>query len=104
MSRTTVYAKPDKQSIDEAIGVFEAAMLSNGYRHMIYKGEELWSIGDAVLSGMQCFAYMFDDKTMVIQGWISDALGNESDLNGFIGMIPKKKMKQILQAIVDRIN
>ncbi len=104
MSRTTVYAKMSILSVDEAISVFDAMMTTNGYRHVIYKGEDLWSAGDAVFSGLRCFSYMFDDKNMIIQGWIADALGNESNLDGFVGMIPKKKMKQILQAIVERIN
>ncbi|MBR3643437.1 MAG: hypothetical protein IKN57_08025 [Parasporobacterium sp.] len=104
MSRTMMRARLNNKSVDEAISVFEAMMAANGYRHIEYKGEEMWSSGDPVLSGMRCFTYMFEENTMVIQGWIKDVLGIESDLNGFAGMLPKKKMKKILESIIMRID
>lgn len=70
-----------------------------GYEQKLVKGEQCWSKGDGVLLQRQNFGIVFGENEIVLQAWMGDAILGESDLSGFIGKVPKKKMKKLLDEI-----
>lgn len=78
-------------------------MRENKYENKMIKGENVWAKGDGVIMLRQCFAISFSENSVLLQAWVSDAIAGESDLTGFMGKVPKKKMKGILSEIESRI-
>ena len=71
---------------------------SHGYVEKLVKNERCWSKGDSVMIKRQNFAMVLTGYEILLQAWLDDAVTGESDLEGFVAVIPKKKMKKILEA------
>ena len=100
MSRTIINIPVTRAYNPNAVyKVFADILLANGYEQKIIKGEQCWSKGDGVILKQQNFAIIFSNNQITLQGWMGDALTGESSLNGFVAIIPKKKMKKILEQI-----
>jgi hypothetical protein len=103
MSRTSIEVAFNGKSVDDILKIFESEMIKNKYENQIIKGENVWAKGDGVLLLRQCFSVSFTESTVILQGWTGDALLGESELKGFMGSAVKKKMRAIMDSIVNKI-
>lgn len=103
MSRTTIEIPMKTNNVDEVLHIVAMKMESAGYQQKIVDGETVWSKGDGVMMKMQCVGAVFTGKSVVIQGWMKDAITGESDLEGFVAMLPKKKLKKLIDEICNTI-
>lgn len=103
MSRTTIEIPMKTNNVDEVLQIIAMKMESVGYQQKIVDGETVWSKGDGVMMKMQCVGAIFTGKSVVIQGWMKDAITGESNLEGFVAMLPKKKLKKLIDEIVNTI-
>lgn len=99
MSRTTIEVSMKTSSIDEVLHIFATKLEPAGFNQKIVDGETVWAKGDGVMIAMQCVKVVFTEKSVLIQGWMKDAVIGESKLEGFIGMLPKKKLKGLMDEI-----
>ncbi|MBQ6569955.1 MAG: hypothetical protein IJL87_06840 [Clostridia bacterium] len=103
MSRTTIEIPMKTNNVDEVLNIIAMKMGSAGYKQKIVDGETVWAKGDGVILKMQCVGAVFTGKSVVIQGWMKDAVTGESSLDGFVAMLPKKKMKKQIDDICNQI-
>lgn len=103
MARTSMEIAFNGKSIDEITRIFESAMLQNKYSNQIIKGENVWAKGDGVIVQRQCFSISFTENSVILQGWMGDAIMGESALTGFMACFPKKKMRSIMESIASQI-
>lgn len=103
MSRTTIEIPMKTNNIDAVLHIVSTKMESAGYQQKIIDGETVWSKGDGVIGIMQCVGVVFAEKSLIIQGWMKDAVMGESDLEGFLAILPKKKLKKLIDAICNTI-
>ena len=99
MKRTTKEVLMRTNKVDEVLEIISAKLEGSGYEKKIIDDETVWSKGDGVVVKMQCFGAVFTGKSVILQGWLKDAITGESDLEGFVGLLPKKKMKGILEEL-----
>lgn len=98
MARTSIRIPVTKEyNADHIIQVFSNILSRNGYQQKFIKGEQCWSKGDGVILKQQNFGIVFSNTEIILEGWLGDAITGESDLNGFVAMVPKKKMKKLLE-------
>lgn len=98
MPRTNIIIPVTKNyDVNAVQNIFARIVSSNGYKEKIIKGEQCWSKGDGVVLKQQNFGIIFSKTEITLQGWLGDAIAGESNLDGFVGMLPKKKMKKILE-------
>ena len=102
--RTTIEISMNQKSVDEVIQIVETVMRANNFQKKLLEGEEVWMKGDGVIVLMQCFGLCFKENSVLLQGWVKDALMGESELKGFAGSLPKKKMRKIMDEIASRVN
>ncbi len=103
MSRTTIEVPMKTNSIDEVLRIVKTRLELDGFQEKIVDGDTLWVKGDGVIAKMQCVSTVFTVKSVVIQAWMKDAMTGESDLEGFVAMLPKKKLKKALEEISNAI-
>ena len=98
MPRTSITIRVTKDyDVNAVQNVFARIVSSNGYKEKIIKGEQCWSKGDGVVLKQQNFGIIFSKTEITLQGWMGDAITGESNLDGFVAMLPKKKMKKSLE-------
>lgn len=104
MARTTITI-PAAEGFDVrmVISVFSKIVASYGYEEKVIKGEPCWSKGDGIIAKQQNFDIVIGQREILIQGWMNDAVTGESDLDGFVAAVPKKKMKGILEELETEI-
>jgi len=102
--RTTIEIPLRRRSVDEAISIIDRILNSYGFQKKILEGEEVWLKGDGVIVVLQCFAVCFKENSLLLQGWIKDAITGEAELKGFRGALPKKKMRTIMDSIENEIS
>ena len=102
MSRTTIEVSMKTNNVDEVLHIITTKMESAGYQQKIVDGETVWAKGDVMLQ-MQCVGAVFTGKSVVIQGWMRDVIMGESNLEGFYGRFPKKKLKNLIDEICTTI-
>lgn len=103
MSRTTIEIPMKTNNVDEILRIIAMKMGTAGYQQKIVDGETVWVKGDGVIMKMQCVGAVFTENSVVIQGWMKDAITGESNLEGFVAMLPKKKLKRLIDEICDEI-
>lgn len=89
------------RSVDEVYRTFSMIMTQNGYENKLVNGENVWSKGDGIIEPRQCFSIIFSENSVVIQGWLQTP-GGERDLysGGILGIIPKKEMRGVFEAVI----
>ena len=77
----------------------------NGYKLINENGENVWTCGMGLLAAVKYVKIEFNnDNTLTLSGWIKTTVpAEEQDLNGFVGAIPKKQVKNILKEIQSAI-
>lgn len=103
MSRTMIEVPMKTNNVDEVLNVIAEIMEPAGYEKKIIDGETAWVKGDGVMILMRCVNAVFTGNSVVIQGWSRDAFLGEADLEGFIGKVPKKKVKALMEKAQSRI-
>lgn len=103
MKRTTIEVPMKTNNVDEVLRIMEMILGPSGYKQKIVDGETVWAKGDGVMMKMQCFGASFTGTSVLLQGWLKDAVTGESALEGFVGALPKKKMKGLLSQIQSTI-
>lgn len=104
MARTSIEIFMGNNKIDDITAIVSEIVKQNGYSEKLVNNEQVWAKGDGVLVKMQCFSLSFKANSFVLEGWMKDALTGESDLTGFVAMLPKKKMLNIMDQIKNAVN
>lgn len=99
MSRTTVEISMKTNQVDAVLHIIASKLEPCGYHQKLVDGETVWSKGDGVMIAMQCVGATFTENSVLIQGWMRDAITGESNLEGFVGMFPKKKLRGLINEI-----
>lgn len=99
MARTTKEVAMNGKSVEEIIHIIDAILKEEKYSEKIIDGEKVWSKGDGVIAKIQCFSVSFKESSFTLQAWMKDAITGESNLEGFVAIIPKKKMKALIEKI-----
>lgn len=102
--RTTIEIPLNQKSIDDVIRIIDKVMIANQFQKKLLEGEEVWLKGDGVIVLLQCFGVCFKENSILLQGWVKDAIMGESELKGFVASLPKKKMRKIMDEIAGKIN
>lgn len=99
MSRTIMEVPIKESSVDDVLHIIASILEPSGYKQKLLDGETIWAKGDGVMISMQCFGAVFTDHSVLLQGWMKDALLGESALEGWYGALVKKNMKKLLENI-----
>ena len=93
--------------VQRAMSVVESYMQREGFKLVDYCGGKVFRLGVGLATAMQ-FAEVKYGQDILIEGWICSGLGkatmSEMELKGFVGCIPKKKLKKRLEALVAELN
>lgn len=103
MKRTMIEVPMRTNNVDEVLRIMAMILEPSGYQRKMVDGESVWAKGDGVLMKMQCFGASFTGRSVLLQGWLKDAVTGESALEGFVAALPKKKMKGLLSQIQSTI-
>lgn len=96
MSRTIVHIPySDQQQADAAI---RGLLLNRGFRMRADNNGLYWQKGVGFWVAPRYVKYDFYQNEILLQAWITN-LGVETDLNGMVGAVPKKELKEIVQII-----
>ncbi len=99
MSRTITEVPLKTNNVDQVLNIISAKMKASGYQEKIVDDETVWAKGDGVMIKMQCLSAVFTGKSVIIQGWMKDVVTGESNLEGLAAILPKKKLKKIINEI-----
>ena len=99
MNRTIIEIPMKTNGIDNVLSIIDTTLSSHNFTQKIVDNETIWAKGNGVTVLMQCVAATFTGTSVLLQGWMKDAITGESDLEGFVAMLPKKKLKKILASI-----
>ncbi|MDE7424356.1 MAG: hypothetical protein K2N51_11840 [Lachnospiraceae bacterium] len=99
MSRTTIEVPMKTNNVDAVLDIIVTTLKPSGYEQKIVDGETIWTKGDGVMMKMQCVGITFTENSVLIQGWMKDAITGESSLEGFVAALPKKKLKGLINKI-----
>ena len=96
MSRTQVVLKCNDK--DNASRIIEQILDSKRYDHVRKDNEDYWKQGVGVTQSPKFIRYYFDQDNVILEGWVSN-FGKESNLEGFIGALPKNSCRKVLNEI-----
>lgn len=93
-----------KKKGNDVIRTVTDYMAKEGFRKISQNGEEVWKKGFGLLLGPQFLKIEPLDKKIHIEGWIKFAIlpgvyVGEMGTEGFIGVIPKRKLKTRVEQI-----
>lgn len=96
MSRTTIKIPfSDYQQANDAI---RGILSGRGFEEHFQEGSLYWQKGVGFFSAPQCMKFNFSETEITIQAWISN-FGVESDLSGWVGLVPKRQLLEIIQLL-----
>lgn len=106
MARTTIkiqYTIP----FDKVESIIKNILLQEGYKEINLNNETVWKKGNGLITAMQYIKLEFDNNFISVSGWIQTGIGNiggnEMDLNGIIGAVPKKSVLKVISKIQNAI-
>lgn len=103
MSRTILEIPLKTNNIDAVLSIISRITYASGFVPQLLDGESVWCKDDGIMIKLQCFSAIFTGHSVIMNAWTRDAITGESDLEGFVSSIPKKKMKVILEKIQTEI-
>ena len=96
MSRTVLKIPfSDYQQANLAI---RNVLSSHGFVERFHEGSVYWQKGMGFFSAPKCIKFEFSETEITISAWISN-FGVESALSGFVGIVPKRQLLEIIQLI-----
>jgi len=103
MARTMVEVK--YSNFEEIQNKIYNLLQMNGYKNISENNENVWKCGVGFLTAIKYIKIEFaQNNTLIISGWIRPILGNEQDLEGVIGCIPKQQIKTLISQIQSYCN
>ncbi len=102
MPRTELRIKT-KYDMNYVSNLADAILKAHKYSLKLLRGEQVWAKGDGVVLKQSCFSYRFENGELVVEGWLYDSITGESNLEGFVGIVLKKKMKSIMIEIKNAV-
>lgn len=103
MSRTTI--KVNCKNPQQAEETIKSILASNDYNLKEKDGEEYYQNGVGALVAPKFIAYSFNGNELTLEGWVRNfAVGGESSLSGFVGAMPKKQCKKVMDNIINSID
>ena len=103
MGRTfrRVYPRCDMMTAQRTI---EQILMSNGYHIQHYgNGELVWKKGLGLMTAMQYIRVDYYPAEIHLFGWVQSGIGDsglgEMDLEGIVGIIPKKAVLKVMDRI-----
>lgn len=105
MSRTIMdmaFRKP----FEEVENSIWRILQTNDFFETNYRGDAVWKRYNDCLgtTAVQYLQIEYGENCIHLQAWIGDEkFSGESDLNGFAGIVPKKKLKKIIEEIQNSI-
>ena len=103
MGRTfrRVYPRCDTATAQRTI---EHILMSNGYHLQHYgNGELVWKKGMGIMTAMHYIRVDYYATEIHLFGWVQSGIGDagfgEMDLEGFVGIIPKKAVLRVMDQI-----
>lgn len=103
MGRTVCEIPMCTNNVDAVLQIVGNILSGAGYSNKFVDGENVWCKGDGVMMKMQCFSVAFTGRSVLLNAWMKDAITGESNLDGFVAIIPKRKMKQLMENIKQTI-
>lgn len=98
MSRTR-YEVPVADA-SSALKAMENILFQKKFEKKLINSESVYVKGDGIISPMQCVGVSLGDKVIILEGWIKDPIMGESELKGFVSMVPKKSLKGTLDTVI----
>ena len=108
MARTTQAVKL-KTTQEEAERIIKVNLTADGYKLIDYDGEDdVWRKGTGVMTAMHYIKPEFEyGDTLYLSGWVRSGIDKtalkEQDLEGFVGMVPKKSVKATMEKILQAV-
>ena len=98
------FSVPLNKSVDDMEAKASQLLTSHGYHLHNYHGESVWKKGTGLMTAMEYVKLEYSESSVEIYGWIQPGVGNaglkESDLNGIVGVIPKKSVKKVIDELM----
>ena len=102
MPRTTYICKCRNAANAEII--IQNMLTQEGFQLILENNEQVWKCGNGQWISMKYLKFEFPDATTVhITGWVKSTIGPEQNLDGVIGGLPKKQLRQLIQRIQSAI-
>ena len=101
MSRTTIQFKyNDFELTKERInGILKAKK----YKNIIENNENVWKCGEGFCTAIKYIKIEYgENNTAYVSGWIRPMVGNEQELKGFVGSVPKKQVRKVINEIAGK--
>lgn len=101
----TIITVPYHCRYEDAVNIIGNLLTSKGYKLTnIATGETVWKQGTGLMTGMKFVKVEFTQSEIILSAWVSvgicSATMGEMDLNGFVGVIPKKQVQKVLDEII----
>ncbi len=85
-------------------GRLVAYLQQKGYQYIIENNEYVWKKGVGFWTAIKYVKIEYAPNNIVaISGWIRMVADKERDLSGFIGMVPKKQLQNLLDELRTQI-
>lgn len=96
--RTIIKEKHNKNQEELEIAVMKILAL-DGFKPVNYKGENCFKKGDGFWTAEEYIKTEYSEGEITISGWIL-AYGKEKSLEGFMGFVPKKDCKKVIEKVL----
>jgi hypothetical protein len=87
--------------------VVEDVLKEEGFHKKRINEEDCWKKGTGMATAMQFMKIEYTETEAHIYGWIQVGLGDvggkEQNLDGFVGMVPKKNLKRRMEKLARAI-
>lgn len=100
MSRTRV--ELESKNNQKTAEVIEDILNSSRYDLVEKNGEKYWQQGIGVTASPKFIKYYFENDKLILEAWVNN-FGKESNLDGFVGALPKKQCKSVLDKIKNAV-
>ena len=98
MARTVI--KMNYTNADGLMNRISNVLTTSGYKNINENNENVWKCGVGFWTAMKYIKIEFaQENTLIVSGWIRSVGGNDQDLNGFVGALPKKQVMNIIKQI-----
>ncbi len=103
----SIFNVPYNGNAAAARQIVDGFMAREGFKLTDYNGTQVYKLGIGMAQAMQFAQVFYNPNEIVIHGWICAGLGSatmgEMDLNGFVGMMPKKALKKRIDKLIGEL-
>lgn len=91
------------KEVSSALQTVESILSQKKFEKKTINAEPVYVKGDGLIAPMQCVSISLGDGILIIEGWIRSAGFGESELKGFVSMVPKKSLKSVIETIINAV-